>query len=150
MCSSDLGVVAIFCQRLLAGRSLRVFGDGEQTRDYVYVGDVARANLLAARCGIPAAGRLDDRAFNIGTGVGTSVRELIETLREVTGFCGEIRWDPSKPDGALRKVLDRLAETRVARDEALSEMSSAEKALNRNAARASIWRPRKGFPSITT
>ena len=72
----EAGVVAIFCQRILAGTPLTAFGDGLQTRDYVFVGDVARANLLAAACVLPAAGRLDQRGFNIGTGVETNILEL--------------------------------------------------------------------------
>lgn len=81
----EAGVVAIFCQRLLAGDALKVFGHGRQTRDYVYVGDVARANVLAAQKALPPAGRVDDRAFNIGTGVPTSVLDLAATLQRVAG-----------------------------------------------------------------
>lgn len=81
----DAGVVAIFCGRLLEGRSLTVFGTGEQTRDYVYVGDVAAANVRAARAPLAAAGRVDVRACNIGTGVPTSVLALAQTLQRVAG-----------------------------------------------------------------
>lgn len=77
----EAGVVAIFCRRILAGAPVTAYGDGLQTRDYVYVGDVARANLLAARCVLPPAGRLDDRGFNIGTGVETTVLELAAELQ---------------------------------------------------------------------
>lgn len=69
----EAGVIAIFCGRLVAGERPTVYGDGHQTRDYVYVGDVVEANLLAANC--EATG-----AFNIGTGVETSVLELIKAL----------------------------------------------------------------------
>lgn len=69
----EAGVIAIFCGRLVAGERPTVYGDGHQTRDYVYVGDVVEANLLAANS--EATG-----AFNIGTGVETSVLELIEAL----------------------------------------------------------------------
>ena len=81
----EAGVVAIFCQRILSGTPLTAYGDGMQTRDYVYVGDVARANLLAAEFALPAAGRLDNRGFNIGTGVETSVIQLAEGLQHAAG-----------------------------------------------------------------
>jgi UDP-glucose 4-epimerase len=81
----EAGVVAIFCQRILAGTPLTAYGDGLQTRDYVYVGDVARANLLAATVELPPAGRLDNRGFNIGTGVETSVLDLAAGLQRAAG-----------------------------------------------------------------
>jgi len=81
----EAGVVAIFCQRILAGTSLTAYGDGRQTRDYVFVGDVARANLLAAELPLPEAGRLDNRGFNIGTGVETTVVQLADGLQRAAG-----------------------------------------------------------------
>jgi UDP-glucose 4-epimerase len=82
----EAGVVAIFGERLRTGRPITVFGDGEQTRDYVYVSDVARANLLAAEADLPAPdGTIDARAFNIGTGVQTSVNALVATMIEASG-----------------------------------------------------------------
>jgi UDP-glucose 4-epimerase len=80
----EAGVVAIFCGRILEGRPLTIFGDGKQTRDYVYVRDVAMAAYLAATKTLPAVERLDARGFNIGTGVGTSVNELADTLLRVS------------------------------------------------------------------
>jgi UDP-glucose 4-epimerase len=77
----EAGVVAIFCRRVLSGTPMTAYGDGLQTRDYVFVGDVARANLIAADVALPAAGRLDDRGFNIGTGVETTVLELAAELQ---------------------------------------------------------------------
>ena len=81
----EAGVVSIFCQRLLAGQPLTLYGTGAQTRDYVYVGDVAAANVLAARVELPPAGRLDDRAFNIGTAIPTSVLQLAALLQREAG-----------------------------------------------------------------
>jgi UDP-glucose 4-epimerase len=80
----EAGVVAIFCQRILAGRPLTIFGDGTQTRDYVHVRDVVDATYLAATCPVPPAGGVDARAFNVGTGVATSVLDLAETLRRAS------------------------------------------------------------------
>jgi UDP-glucose 4-epimerase len=82
----EAGVVAIFSSRLLAGQPLTIFGDGEQTRDYVFVRDVVDANLLVATVPLPdAPNDLDAVAFNVGTGVGTSVNRLAELLERVAG-----------------------------------------------------------------
>ena len=81
----EAGVVAIFSQRILAGQSLTVYGDGEQTRDYVYVGDVVRANLILGDAPMGPAVSLDARAFNVGTGLETSVNRLAEALQAVAG-----------------------------------------------------------------
>jgi UDP-glucose 4-epimerase len=70
-------VVAIFAGNLAAGRHSTINGTGEQTRDYVYVRDVARANVLESEDGVPSG------AYNIGTGVKTSVNRLYELLREI-------------------------------------------------------------------
>jgi UDP-glucose 4-epimerase len=101
----EAGVVAIFCGRLLDGTALTVFGDGTQTRDYVYVGDVARANALAARAVLPAATTLDSRAFNIGTSVETNVLELAETLMRVAGSDAEVRHAAARPGEQLRSAV---------------------------------------------
>src|ERR687893_1826073 len=86
----EAGVVAIFCANLAAGRGSTINGSGEQTRDYVYVEDVARANVLALEGDAPSAG-----SYNVGTGIETSVDELYETLRDTSG-----RDLPPAPGGA--------------------------------------------------
>lgn len=73
----EAGVVAIFAQKLLAGVAPTINGDGQYVRDYVYVGDVARANLLALTAPLPEA----FVALNIGTGAGTDVNALAQQLR---------------------------------------------------------------------
>ncbi|MEO8580525.1 MAG: NAD-dependent epimerase/dehydratase family protein [Gemmatimonadales bacterium] len=93
----EAGVVAIFCGRILNNRPLTVFGDGLQTRDYVYVGDVARAVWLAATKPLPEKGRLDARAFNIGTGVGTSVLEIVKKLKASTKSDVPVEFAPHRP-----------------------------------------------------
>jgi UDP-glucose 4-epimerase len=92
----EAGVVAIFCGRLLDGRALTVYGDGRQTRDYVFVGDVARANLAAATATLPAAGRVDARAFNVGTSRQTSVLELAAVLADVASSSAPIEHAPAR------------------------------------------------------
>jgi len=77
----EAGVIAIFCGRLRDGSRPTVFGDGKQTRDYIYVGDVVAAALAAAES--EATG-----AINVGTGIETDVLELIRQLRELSGAAG--------------------------------------------------------------
>ncbi len=108
----EAGVVAIFCRRLLEGRPLTVYGDGKQTRDYIYVGDVASAFITAAAASLPAPARLDARAFNVGTGVETSVVDLAETLRRAAGTTTSIEFAPKRAGELARSVLapDKAAE----------------------------------------
>jgi len=84
----EAGVVAIFSNKMLQGEVPTIYGDGNQVRDYVYVGDVARANLLSLRQldSISLPSSIDDHAFNIGTSVGTSVNELYSLLSSIIGF----------------------------------------------------------------
>ena len=82
----EAGVIAIFSNRLLEGRPLTIFGDGEQTRDYVNVADVVSANLCAADMALPVpSADLDDVALNVGTGAETSVNRLADLLEQVSG-----------------------------------------------------------------
>jgi UDP-glucose 4-epimerase len=81
----EAGVVAIFSKRLLEDEPLTIFGDGEQTRDYVFVRDVVSANLLASDLVQEEGEGLDAFAFNVGTGVGTSVNRLADILEGVAG-----------------------------------------------------------------
>ena len=101
----EAGVVAIFCERVTEGRNLTVFGDGEQTRDYVYVEDVANANFLAATRPLPPAGPLDSRSFNIGTGVETSVIQLAELIHATSGRNPVIEHAPDRAGEVRRSVL---------------------------------------------
>ena len=109
----EAGVVAIFCNRLLDERAMTVFGNGEQTRDYVYAGDVAAANYAAATKPLPATGRLDARAFNIGTGIETSVNTLAETLKKVAGASTPIEYAPARAGELARSSLDTSKAQRV-------------------------------------
>jgi UDP-glucose 4-epimerase len=102
--NGEAGVVAIFCGRILNNRPLTVFGDGHQTRDYVYVGDAARAFWLAATKPLPATGRLDERSFNIGTGTGTTVLDLARLLQDAAGTEVAVEFTPPPP-GEQQKSL---------------------------------------------
>lgn len=93
----EAGVIAIFCGRILAGRPMTIFGDGTQTRDYVHVSDVASAIFRVATGPLPKGVALDDLAFNVGTGVATSVNEVAQTLLEVSGTNTPIEYAPARP-----------------------------------------------------
>jgi len=101
----EAGVVAIFCNKILKGEALTVFGDGRQTRDYVFAGDVARANLAAATVSLPPARQVDVRAFNIGTGRETSVLELAETLRRAAGVSVPLQHLPARQGELPRSAV---------------------------------------------
>ncbi len=102
----EAGVVAIFCSRLLDGERLTIFGDGEQTRDYVFVGDVVAANLLVADASLPPGLALDDVAFNVGTGVGTSVNQLADVLEGIAGASAERDHRPERRGELRHSTLD--------------------------------------------
>jgi UDP-glucose 4-epimerase len=102
----EAGVVAIFCNRLLSGQSLTVFGDGEQTRDYVYVRDVVAANMLASSADMGEGEGLDARAFNVGTGVGTSVLRLAEVLEGIAGAALPRNHEAARPGELRHSTLD--------------------------------------------
>jgi UDP-glucose 4-epimerase len=96
--SLEGGVIAIFLERMAAGQETTIYGDGEQTRDFVYVGDIVRAVLAAA----DARGGV----FNVGTGVETSVNELHAVCRRVTGDEREPRYAEARPGDIRRSVVD--------------------------------------------
>jgi UDP-glucose 4-epimerase len=95
----EAGVVAIFSARLAAGAAPTVFGDGRQTRDYVHVGDVARAFVLAAEGGAPGV-------FNVGTGIETSVLDLLAALQVAAGTALDPGFEPLRPGELKRSALD--------------------------------------------
>ncbi|MGO0122915.1 SDR family oxidoreductase [Desulfothermobacter acidiphilus] len=106
--NGEAGVVAIFAQKMLKGETPTIYGDGEQLRDYVYVGDVVQANLMAMRkilsgVNLAAINSVDDLAYNIGTGRGTSVNELFRLLKKATGYEGEAVYGPERT-GELRRI----------------------------------------------
>jgi len=95
----EAGVIAIFVSRLLAGQPVIINGDGRQTRDYVFVEDVVRANLAATFQGLLGP-------FNVGTGIETSVNELFQHLRTLTAPDAKVAHGPAKKGEQLRSVLD--------------------------------------------
>jgi UDP-glucose 4-epimerase len=102
----EAGVVSIFCGRAHAGEPVVIFGNGGQTRDYVYVGDVVEAFVAAARAGLPGT-------WNIGTGVETSVLGLVELVGRASGEAIDPAFEPARKGELQRSALDV---TRAAND----------------------------------
>jgi UDP-glucose 4-epimerase len=109
----EAGVVAIFCNRLLDSRALTVFGNGQQTRDYTFVTDVAAANLLASTAKLPDVKRLDDRAINIGTGIETSVLNLAESLQRAANVSVPIEFAPRRDGEQQRSSITNEKANRI-------------------------------------
>ena len=95
----ESGVVAIFLRRMLDGDPVRIFGDGEHTRDYVYVGDIVEAHRLAMDYS-------DSVVVNIGTGEGTSVNEVFRHLQRVTGHTAPPTYGAPRPGDVRHIALD--------------------------------------------
>ena len=107
----EAGVVAIFCGRLREGESLDVFGDGLQTRDYVFVGDVVDALVAGGEAlverGVGLAGPV-----NVGTGTETTVLELVEHLGRAAGLEPVVNHRPERPGEVLKASIDPAAAAR--------------------------------------
>jgi UDP-glucose 4-epimerase len=101
----EAGVVAVFCSRILAGEPLTVFGDGLQTRDYVYAGDVARANMTLTEAVLTDPESIDDVAFNVATEQETTVVDLGRTLGSAAGTEIEMQHAPARAGEVLRSCL---------------------------------------------
>lgn len=96
--AGEAGVVAIFTDKMLRGESVVINGDGRQTRDFVYVGDVARANVLASAQG--------SGVYNIGTGVTADVNAIFTHLARITGYALPATHGPAKPGEVRRSCLN--------------------------------------------
>jgi UDP-glucose 4-epimerase len=96
--AGEAGVIAVFCARVLAGQSPVIYGDGTQTRDYVYVGDVVRAFLAAA--GHPQPG-----TWNVGTGTETTVLDLIAVIAGTAGRTVTPEFADARPGELLRSAV---------------------------------------------
>ncbi len=95
----EAGVVAIFSRQMVRGEQVTINGSGEQERDFVYVADIVRANILAMDKG---AGRI----YNLGSGVGTSINQLFAMMKGVTGYGKEPIYGPPKPGETFKIYLD--------------------------------------------
>ncbi len=95
----EAGVVAIFTRAMLADRPVTIFGDGEDERDYVYVGDVVEALTLAAESE-------GEGPFNVGTGIGTNVNDLFGVLAELSGYNQPAAYGPPRAGDIGKISLD--------------------------------------------
>jgi len=95
----EAGVVAIFTQQMLGGQPVIINGSGAQERDFVYISDVVRANLLALRSG-------DGEIINIGWGKGTSVNRIFQTLKAITSYAINPVYAPAIPGEVFKICLD--------------------------------------------
>lgn len=95
----EAGVIAIFTGLMLEGRQCTIDGDGEQKKDYIYVGDIASANVLALTAG-------DGLVANIGTGEGITVNHIYRTLSDALGNTVEPRYGPPRPGDVRNFWLD--------------------------------------------
>lgn len=119
----EAGVVAIFFSRLLAGRTATINGDGRQTRDYVHVSDVVRANLaLSSQSGFGI--------WNVGTGRETSVVELYEHIRAAAEVDLEPTFGPAKPGEQQRSSIDAA---KLRRELGVDELMPLDVGLRRTA-----------------
>ncbi len=95
----EAGVIAIFATKMLAGEVPTIFGDGNQTRDFVFVDDVLHAFALAMERG-------SSKLVNVGTGLETSVNGLFRMLAQITAFHGQPLYGPQRPGELRRNALD--------------------------------------------
>ena len=103
----EAGVVAIFANQMLEGAQPTIFGDGSKTRDYVYVEDVASANLLAM------SPRGDNDVYNVARGVETTDFEIFDAVRAATGASVEPAYRDKRPGEADRIALDNAKASRI-------------------------------------
>jgi len=95
----EAGVVAIFTGQMLRNEPVAIYGSGEQMRDFVYVTDCAKANLLVLERG-------SGRIYNLASGVGTTINQIFYGLKEATGYQYEPVYEPPKPGETYRIYLD--------------------------------------------
>ncbi len=110
---SEAGVVSIFVSRMLAGEPLTIYGDGRQTRDYVFVKDVARANVLASSVDLPAVTSHESRAFNVATSTEMSVLKLAQAVGRTMGREPDIQFAAPRAGELSRSSLDTAKARRV-------------------------------------
>ena len=96
--AGEAGVVAIFTGQMLRSKPVTIYGNGEQVRDYVFVKDCARANLMVLENG-------SGKVYNLGYGIGTTVNQIFQGLKEVTGYPLEANYGPARPGETFQIYL---------------------------------------------
>ncbi len=95
------GVLAVFCRKMLAGETPTIYGDGETSRDFTYIENTVAANLLGA-CAPSVSGRV----MNVATGVRTTLKEVVEELRSITGYAGPVNYAPERAGDIKHSLAD--------------------------------------------
>lgn len=100
--STYSGVISRFCQGFVTGSPIKIFGDGEQSRDFTYVDNVVEANWLAAT----ASRRLNGDVFNVGCGEGVTLNRMLKTLNDLTGKNRTASYEPTRPGDVRHSLAD--------------------------------------------
>lgn len=99
------GVLAVFCRKMLAGEQPTIYGDGETSRDFTFIENTVEGNLLAA---LAPAEKVTGKVMNVATGVRITLNEVVEVLREITGYSGPVAYAPERA-GDIRHSLADIA-----------------------------------------
>ena len=99
------GVLAVFCRKMLAGEQPTIYGDGETSRDFTFIENTVEGNLLAA---VAPAEKVTGKVMNVATGVRITLNEVVEALREITGYSGPVAYAPERA-GDIRHSLADIA-----------------------------------------
>ena len=97
------GVLAIFAQKMLAGETPTIYGDGEQSRDFTFIQNVVHGNLLASEA---PAENVSGKVFNVATGNQISLNQTVEMMREITGYSGEVRYAEARGGDVKHSLAD--------------------------------------------
>jgi nucleoside-diphosphate-sugar epimerase len=100
------GVLAKFCTQMLKGETPTIYGDGEQSRDFTFIDNTVKGNILAAKA---PEEKVAGRCFNLATGRRTTLNEVVEVLRGITGYQGEVRYEEPR-NGDIRHSLADISE----------------------------------------
>jgi len=97
------GVLAVFCRKMLAGETPTIYGDGETSRDFTFIANTVEGNLLAAAA---PAELVAGRVMNLATGVRTTLNEVVEVLRGITGYAGPMQYAPERAGDIKHSLAD--------------------------------------------
>jgi UDP-glucose 4-epimerase len=105
--SAYSGVLAVFCRKMLAGETPTIYGDGETSRDFTFIQNTVEGNLLAAAA---PAERVSGRVMNVATGKRITLNDVVNELREITGYDGPVNYAPERAGDIKHSLADiRLA-----------------------------------------
>jgi UDP-glucose 4-epimerase len=105
------GVLAVFCRKMLAGDVPIIYGDGETSRDFTFIENTVDGNLLAAAA---PGEKVSGRVMNLATGVRITLNQVVEVLREITGYDGPVNYEPERAGDIKHSLADiSLAETLI-------------------------------------